>query len=63
MTANIGNPVSVVKYINANLILDDRSLFPLQSESIRSLRTPTGDSGWRERKAGNYALDLAIRVT
>src|SRR5580704_180330 len=32
-------------------ILDIPSLFPLHSESIRSIRTPAGDSGWQERKA------------
>src|SRR5580698_5012364 len=33
------------------IILDTASLFPLHSESIRSVRTPAGDAGWQERKA------------
>src|SRR6202035_960323 len=40
-----------VKCNMRNLILDNLSLFPLHCESIRSLRTPAGASGWHERKA------------
>ena len=40
-----------VKSIIRNILLDTASLFPLHSESIRSVRTPAGDSGWQERKA------------
>src|SRR5580704_8672199 len=39
-----------VKSIIRNLVLDTSSPFPLHIQSIRSLRTPAGDSGWQERK-------------
>ena len=51
MTAIMSRIETYVKYINANILLDTASLFPLHSESIRSVRTPPGDAGWRERKA------------